>query len=309
MKNKKPYVSVVMPVFNAELYISEAIESILGQTYTDFEFIIINDGSSDGTESVIKSYTDDRIVYIKQENAGVGITLRNGCAMAQGKFIARMDADDISLPDRLAKQVKFMEKNTDVVLISSAVKYINEKGAEIGRSFPYTSHWAIVRKMKFSSPICHPAAMFRRNIYELSGGYKNIQPFEDLILWLAFLKYGKLHNLSNPLLKYRILNSSVSHSIQKEDQTKLLQFLLNKIDNEKFNNETIIEYRQFYNEIKAKTQKVNKTLIQVKKNNLKGLPSKIECQLFQYFTKLKIPTFISEFLICTLKNLSLFFRE
>ena len=113
----KPLVSVLMAVYNGEKYLLEAIESILNQTYTNFEFLIINDGSTDSTEEIILSYSDQRIRYIKNEqNLKLIASLNKGLDLAKGKYIARMDADDISLPDRLEKQVNFLERNSTKLL-------------------------------------------------------------------------------------------------------------------------------------------------------------------------------------------------
>ena len=125
-------VSVVLCTFNDEKTIKEAIESILCQSYNIFEFIIWNDGSTDGTEKIIKSYDDNRIRYYYHENTGLGEALRLACAEAKGKYIARMDGDDICLPSRIQKQVEFLESHPDYVLVSSAVFYIDEIGEQIG---------------------------------------------------------------------------------------------------------------------------------------------------------------------------------
>lgn len=117
---KKPAISVLMPVYNSEKYLNEAIESILNQTFVDFEFIIINDASNDNSENIIESYQDSRIKYFKNEkNLGVAKTLNKGLKLAQGKYIARMDSDDISLPERLYKQFKFMEVYNDIDVCGS----------------------------------------------------------------------------------------------------------------------------------------------------------------------------------------------
>ena len=115
-----PRISVIMPAYNAEKYIREAIDSILAQTYTDFEFIIIDDASTDATASIVESYSDERIRFFRNEhNMGVANTLNRGLDLAVGEYIARMDSDDISLPERFAKQVEFMDTHTDVIVCGS----------------------------------------------------------------------------------------------------------------------------------------------------------------------------------------------
>ena len=124
----KPLISVVMSVYNGEKYLKRSIDSILNQTFKDFEFIIINDGSTDKSLEIIKSYDDDRIVLIDQENKGLTKSLNIGIKTASGKYIARQDADDVSLPDRLKKQVDFLEVREDVVLLGCrAYEVIGEK--------------------------------------------------------------------------------------------------------------------------------------------------------------------------------------
>jgi len=123
-----PLVSVLMPAYNAEEYIGIAINGILNQTFTDFELVIINDGSTDNTEKIIKSFTDKRIVYQKQENQGVARTLNNGLKICKGKYIRRHDADDLSTPNSLKEQVEFIEKNKNVGLVSSRQVYMTENG-------------------------------------------------------------------------------------------------------------------------------------------------------------------------------------
>ena len=124
-----PKVSVVMPAYNAEAYIGAAMESILSQSFGDFEFLILNDCSTDGTEAIIQSYDDPRIVYIKNEkNMGVAATLNKGLAAAQGEYIARMDADDFSLPQRFEKQVAYLDAHPEVVVLGTQVQFFSDRG-------------------------------------------------------------------------------------------------------------------------------------------------------------------------------------
>ena len=120
-------ISVLMPAYNAEKYIGEAIESILNQTYKDFEFIIINDGSIDRTEDIILSYDDPRIIYLKnKENSGIVASLNNGLKQAKGQYVARMDADDISLPTRFEKQLQYMESNQHIFVLGTSLILFGE---------------------------------------------------------------------------------------------------------------------------------------------------------------------------------------
>lgn len=119
VKSKCPQISVIMSVYNGEKYLREAIDSILNQTFTHFEFIIVNDGSTDKSLNIIKSYNGSRIILVQQENKGLAAALNEGIKIAKGKYIAMMDADDISLPTRLEKQIQFMEAHPEYVAIGS----------------------------------------------------------------------------------------------------------------------------------------------------------------------------------------------
>jgi glycosyltransferase involved in cell wall biosynthesis len=131
MRKQEPLISVVMPVYNAAQYLREAIDSILNQTFRDFEFIIINDGSTDRSLEIIQSYNDDRIRLINQKNTGLAKALNNGIAIAKSDFIARMDADDISIPERLTSQFSFLESNVDVVAVGSNAEVIDKEGNHV----------------------------------------------------------------------------------------------------------------------------------------------------------------------------------
>lgn len=294
-------ISVILPVYNASQFIAETINSILEQTFTDFELIIINDGSTDTSELIIQSFEDHRIIYVKQENRGVGFSIRKGCEMAKGKYIARIDADDICMPERFEIQVDYLRKNPDTVLVSSAVIYIDYAGNEMGRSFPHLSNWAILKRMKYSSTICHPAVMMRKKAYNLTGGYQNIQPFEDLFLWLSLSKYGKLHNLKMPLIKYRILENSVSHQLTNYEKNKLFEFLSKNYYNNRFNDSIELAYSKLYKEIKLQSSRQES--INLKKNEDRNLPtSKLEKIIYKMLKKINVPEYLVENIICNIKK-------
>lgn len=225
-------VSVVLCTFNDERTIKEAIESILCQSYNNFEFIIWNDGSTDGTEKIVKSYDDNRIQYYYHENTGLGEALRLACAEAKGKYIARMDGDDICLPNRLQKQVDFLESHPDYVVVSSAVYYIDKNGVEIGRSYPVTWDVNIRKALKYGSPIAHPASMFKKDAYEKAGGYLPLFSAQDRVLWTKMKGLGKFKNLSIPLIKYRKGNTSIGAVLSGEEYWDVLEFFRNKIANQ-----------------------------------------------------------------------------
>ena len=208
-----PLVSVVMCTYNTDRFIAEAIDSVLTQTFRDFEFIIWDDGSTDNTREIVKSFRDNRIKYYYHDNTGLGMALRLACAEARGKYIARMDSDDISLPERFAKEVGFLEKHPDYVLVSSAVYDVDEGGKILGRVFPCSSDKVLKGVLLFpSSMISHPMTMMRREAYEKAGGYIPIRKSQDLLFWSRLAKHGNFYNISEPLGKYRVLSTSLDHS-------------------------------------------------------------------------------------------------
>ncbi|HOL87585.1 MAG TPA: glycosyltransferase family 2 protein, partial [Defluviitoga tunisiensis] len=218
---REPMISVIMPVYNGEKYLPEAIESILNQTYKNFEFIIINDGSTDRTEEIILSYKDDRIIYVKNEkNLQIVESLNKGINLAKGKYIARMDADDISLPKRLEKQIEFMEKNTHVGVCGTWMKTFGEKN-EVWK-MPI-SHDEIVVSMLFNSCIMHPTAVIRTKVLKENNLYydQKYNKVEDYELWTRLVKYTQFANIPEILLKYRIFENDSSRKSYKEQQKKL----------------------------------------------------------------------------------------
>ncbi|MEO8255381.1 MAG: glycosyltransferase [Flavobacterium sp.] len=214
-----PKITVLMPVYNCELYIKEAVDSILNQTFSDFEFIIIDDASSDSTVSIIKTYNDPRIQLIeKPQNSGYTNSLNHGLTIATGEYIARMDGDDISLPERFAKQVRFLDANPDVVLCGSVFTII---GTDIIVTVPENNENIKLAMLK-DCCIGHPTVMMRKNtldkfslIYDATK-----EPAEDYDLWTRMLVIGKLHNLQEVLLQYRVHNSQVSQK-RNEQQTNI----------------------------------------------------------------------------------------
>jgi glycosyltransferase involved in cell wall biosynthesis len=205
-------VTVLMPAYNAEKYIGEAISSVLDQTFSDFELLIVNDGSTDGTEQVILSFTDPRIVLINRKNGGVSAALNSGLQMARGMYIARFDADDICYSDRLAVQVAFMENNPDHILCGSDVDYITEEGG-----FIYHHHCSgyssadVFEKFYFYCPFIHSSVIFKRDEVLQAGGYNVLaHTFEDYFLWVQLLAKGKLANIPKALIKVRLNAASVT---------------------------------------------------------------------------------------------------
>ncbi len=213
-----PTISVVMPVYNGEKYLKEAIDSILNQTYANFEFIIINDGSTDKTEEIILSYTDSRIVYVKnKENFQLVKTLNKGIALAKGKYIARMDADDISLPYRFEQQKYFLDKYKDIGIIGSCVEIFGDSIKSKKWKVPLNSLEIKISSI-FRTPFIHPSVMIKKEIidtYKLlyDEKYKDAEDYE---LWIRILRNTKGANIPKVLLKYRVLETSITRQAEKK---------------------------------------------------------------------------------------------
>ena len=215
-----PKVSVIMPAYNAEKYISEAVESILNQTFSDFEFLIINDGSIDNTEKIIKSYGDERIVYVKNEkNMGIVDTLNRGLKLAKGQYIVRMDADDISLPTRIEKQACFMDKQIEIGVLGTGVQIFGEYVEERERLFK-TSDNELKAELLFNSCIAHPTVMIRKSVLENNKleYNKEFGGKEDFALWWEIAKVSKVATIPEILLRYRIHGNQITQKRSEHDR-------------------------------------------------------------------------------------------
>ena len=208
--------SVVMAVYNGEKYLKEAIDSILNQSFGDFEFIIVNDGSTDDTQLILESYKDARIRIISQQNAGLSKSLNRGIAIATGQFIARIDADDNALPHRLEKQMEVLTKHPNIVLLGSNANIIDKEGNYLYTSSLKSSveHPSI---FETSNPFFHSSVVFRKTVFDECGGYNEevIHHFEDKLLWAKMFAHGQLANLQEALINYRITPHSISNKTKE----------------------------------------------------------------------------------------------
>lgn len=208
-----PLVSVLLPVYNCERYLADAIDSILSQTFSDFEFIIIDDGSTDRSSEVMAGFGDLRIRIIQQENRGLAATLNRGIGLATGKYIARQDQDDLSYPERLGQQVDFMEAHPDCVLLGTWAQ-IMEIDRVVNRFHRHPVDEAELRYlMLFNNPFVHSSVMLRRTTLAQVGGYTTDperQPPEDFELWSRLARAGGIANLGEVLLAYREIPGSMS---------------------------------------------------------------------------------------------------
>lgn len=212
MKSTDPKITVLMPAYNAEKYIREAIGSVLNQTFTDFELLIINDGSTDGTKQEIEFFDDPRIRLINQTNQGVAGALNIGLLNSKAGLVARFDADDVCLPQRLQIQYDFLVQNPDYLIVGANVKYIdmNDKYVFTQR-IAASSDTDIRRTIPVSCPLIHSVIMFRKDIVLKAGSYNvHAYGFEDHLLWIKLLDYGKACNLRDVLLKVRLTPESLS---------------------------------------------------------------------------------------------------
>ena len=212
-----PRVSVLMPSFNAAPYVAEAIESILGQTYRDFEFLILDDGSSDGTLDICRHFAarDERIRLIEGEHHGHTWWLNHGLELARGEFIALMDADDVSMPSRLAMQADFLDRHPSCVAVGCDLITIDSDGDAVGTVRHQTAHDAIVNAIVAGGlgVVVHAAVMMRREALRSIDGYRvETEPAEDLDLWLRLARVGELANLPELLFKVRQHIASVCFS-------------------------------------------------------------------------------------------------
>jgi glycosyltransferase involved in cell wall biosynthesis len=226
LEQHTPILSVLLPVYNAEKYLASAIESILHQTYSNFNFIIINDGSTDNSLNILQSFAknDKRIQLINRENKGLVYTLNEGLALIKTPYVARMDADDIALPRRFEKQMEYILNNKDCLLLGSRVIIIDSDGDEICEMGDYYSHEEIDQGLleKKGQLIYHPSIIFQKDIIDQLGGYRSKYPHvEDLDLFLRVSEQGKIENLKEPLLKYREHISKVGHLHYKEQMTEI----------------------------------------------------------------------------------------
>jgi hypothetical protein len=230
---KTPSVSVVMVVCNVERFLSEAIESILGQTYRDFEFVIVDFGSSDKSKEIISSYAarDSRIKLHQISHCGLAEARNYACALAQGRYIAIMDADDISVPERLAWEVEFLEGHPQVGVVGGAVDWVDATGRSLQSTWtalhPPVGNREIVSALQKENQFWQPSVLMRCDAFTSVGGYREaFAPAEDYDLWLRISEKFEMANLDRVVLKYRIHPNQVSMRKHKQQNISSLAALL-----------------------------------------------------------------------------------
>ena len=210
----RPTVSVLIPVYNGGAFLAKALRSVLAQTYADFECLVLDDGSTDGSAAVVESIArnDSRVRLVRRENRGLVSTLNELAQLAEGELIARMDADDVALPTRFQQQVAFLAAHPEVVCVGGGHWIIDEVDRTIAEVRHPTDDARIqALALRGHTTICHPAAMMRASALRAVGGYRaEFYPTEDLDLWLRLGEIGRLANLPEPVIRYRFHSGSIS---------------------------------------------------------------------------------------------------
>jgi glycosyltransferase involved in cell wall biosynthesis len=219
IKQEKPLVSVIMPVYNGDFFLRKAIDSILTQTFQNFEFIIIDDGSTDQTPKILSSYNDSRLKIITQKNIGLTKSLNRGLNIARGVYIARMDADDVSLPTRLEEEMQLMLSNRKTDLVWTNTVYIDSDCNEICERYQPSLEYTLEKlsnKQRIENHIVHPTVVFKKKtVINLDGYNDRYLTGQDTDLWRRMIERGcKFAYIEKPLLKYRVWPNS--RTIEKQ---------------------------------------------------------------------------------------------
>ncbi len=208
-----------MPCYNAAEYIEDAVRSVLDQTLRDFEFLIINDGSTDNTVELIRSFNDKRIVLLEQEQQGVAAALNNGLKHASAAYIASFDADDICFANRLEKQYNFMLSNPEFIVVGSGADYIDDTGNFIFTHIPQFKTNEEIQNLTYNlCPFIHASVMYKKDIVASFGYNINAHSFEDHLLWLQLKQKGKMYNMPEPLLSVRLNPGSLTMDERKRSK-------------------------------------------------------------------------------------------
>jgi glycosyltransferase involved in cell wall biosynthesis len=222
----EPLVSVIMPVYNGERYIHQAVASILAQDLIDFELIIINDGSTDNTRAILGKYTDKRIILVDQTRKGLIGSLNLGLTLARGQYVARMDSDDVALPGRIRKQLAFLHRHREIGILGAACWLVDAQGRKIGRKHWPTNDLLIRWRCLLECPFAHPTVIIRKDVLVGNDLYydETFEAVEDYELWTRVLKYTCGKNLQTPLLFYRLHQDSQSsrhYGLQHENHNRV----------------------------------------------------------------------------------------
>lgn len=233
MEYTSPLISVIIPAFNAELYIQEALESVCSQTYLNLEIIIIDDGSSDGTREIIEQFQDNRILLISRENRGLIATLNEAIEISRGDYIARMDADDICLSTRLETQVQYLRKHNNIGLLFTGIEYIDENGRKLREKVSTKSRKLEPVELLFGCPVCHPTAMFdmtklKKSDIQYDKAYCLAEDFE---LWTRLVNSTEIGIINEVLFKYRIHPNSITSKNNEKQRIVASKAIVSNLSN------------------------------------------------------------------------------
>lgn len=272
----RPKISVLMPTYNAEKYLKEAIESILNQTFTDFELLVIDDCSKDNTRNIVLSYNDKRIRLIDGLQKGLAAALNFGIKIAKGVYVARMDADDIALPERFSKQVEFLDAHKDISVLGT---WQERFGVRTGIHQTKANHEDIKAKLLFGCDMCHSTIMLRRSdLLKYDLFYNEQSPQEDFELWIRAIKKVKFANIPEVLSRYRTTADSISIAKKKELEQYEVSLIKKQLkENLKINlkpqEDDLVQRR--YNPLTRRNQQEQDAYILAYKQLCKKLLSKI----------------------------------
>jgi len=228
MTIESPRISVLLPVYNGAPFLAASIDSVLTQTFEDFELLILNDGSSDDSAVIAKSYSDERIRYFEHPNMGLPATLNKGAHAARGEFLFRQDQDDLSYPDRFALQVAYLDDHQDVAVLGTWARiFVDGDSAAAYRYHRHpTTHVAAAFSSIFDSTFVHSSVAMRRSAFEAVGGYSCDalrQPPEDFELWSRMCRRYKVANLAKVLVDYREVASSMSRVLRQDFSERIIR--------------------------------------------------------------------------------------
>jgi glycosyltransferase involved in cell wall biosynthesis len=206
-----PQISVTLSIFNGEAFLDQAIASILAQTFTDFELVVVDDGSTDRTPEILKSLSDPRLRVLTQPNAGLAVSLNRAIWRSRGRLIARMDADDVALPERFARQVAYLDSHPEVGVLGTGSEEITPAGRVVDRVVPPAEDAEIRRVLIRRNPFVHSSIMARREVIERMGGYnERLTVAQDYDLWMRAAALTRFANLPDPLVRRRLVPGQVS---------------------------------------------------------------------------------------------------
>ena len=208
-----PSVSVVLPVRDGEAYLREAVESIAAQTFADFELIVVDDGSTDDTRRLLNELVDDRLLILRRPREGIVAALRAGVTQARAPYIARMDADDVSEPERLGRQIALLEQRPRVGMAATWTTVIDEEGRELRREVLPSAHADLSRRLLLRNPFQHGSVLLRREALDDAGGYRpDYGANEDYDLWRRLARSWELACVPEALYRYRVHPAAVSRT-------------------------------------------------------------------------------------------------